>query len=92
MRLARTVLAVVLGLLLGSVVNMGVIALGGTLLVMCRGREADESEGNMPWPLTRAELRDFQQYGLTEIRFEDFMDQEEPPVRRLRICYARRTS
>ena len=70
----------------------GFVAPGGTLLVICRGREADESEGNMPWPLTRAELRDFQQYGLTEIRFEDFMDQEEPPVRRLRICYARRTS
>ena len=70
----------------------GFVAPGGTLLVICRGRDADESEGNMPWPLSRAEFRDFQQYGLTEICFEDFMDQEEPPVRRLRICYARRTS
>ena len=69
----------------------GFVAPGGTLLVICRGRDADESEGNMPWPLSRAELYDFQKCGLTEIRFEDFMDQEEPPVRRFRIEFTRPT-
>ncbi len=51
MRLARTVLAVVLGLLLGSVVNMGVIALGGTLVPPPGGldtRTADGLQAAMP--------------------------------------------
>ncbi len=32
------------------------VAHGGTLLVIARGREAAEPEGNMPWPLTKKEL------------------------------------
>jgi len=65
------------------------VAPGGTLLVIARLREIDESEGKMPWPLTMKELRLFQTHGLKEISFEDYMDDEEPPVRRLKATYCR---
>ena len=62
---------------------------GGTLLVIARGREADEPAGAMPWPLTRAEL---EQIATAELRLhslEDFADNEDPPVRRLRATFVR---
>jgi len=62
---------------------------GGKLLVIVRGREAEEPEGQMPWPLTRAELGEFVRAGLTELSFEDYFDTEEPPSRRYRVLYAR---
>jgi SAM-dependent methyltransferase len=65
------------------------VARGGTLLVISRGREEEEAEGNMPWPLTAKELALFQSHGLEEISFEDFVDHEEPPVRRFRATYRR---
>jgi hypothetical protein len=60
---------------------------GGHLLVITRGRDAQEAEGSMPWPLTRNELADLEAFGLREISFEDYMDQEKPPVRRFRALY-----
>ena len=66
------------------------VAPGGTLLVIARAREEDESEGKMPWPLTREEVALFQTHGLKEISFEDYMDSEEPPVRRFRATYHRK--
>ncbi len=65
------------------------VAPGGTLLVIARGRESSDSEGNMPWPLTRREMSLFPSCGLWEISFEDYMDHEEPPVRRFRATYRR---
>lgn len=62
---------------------------GGSLLVLARGREMDEPEGQMPWPLTRAELAEFVRAGLTEETFEEYFDTEEPPARRYRVLYAR---
>jgi SAM-dependent methyltransferase len=63
---------------------------GGTLLVICRGRDATDSEGQMPWPLMRDELAALEQCGLVQIEFEDFWDQHEaPPVRRFRARYSR---
>lgn len=62
---------------------------GGTLLVITRGREPRESEGKMPWPLTKDELSLFEAQGLKEVSFEDYMDSEEPPVRRFRATYRR---
>lgn len=59
---------------------------GGTLLVIARGRDTSEDEGAMPWPLTPDELRGLFA-GLTLVRCEDFLDDEEPPVRRLRAEY-----
>jgi SAM-dependent methyltransferase len=66
------------------------VAPGGTLLVIARGRERDEPEGKMPWHLTREELALFQTPELSEKSFEDYMDNEEPPVRRFRATYCRR--
>jgi SAM-dependent methyltransferase len=65
---------------------------GGTLLVICRGREAADPEGQMPWPLLRDELTAFETCGLQGVSFEDFWDpHEEPPVRRFRALYKRPT-
>lgn len=65
------------------------VTLGGLLLVITRGREPEEPEGNMPWPLTKEELGLFQTHGLKEIYFEDYLDDEKPPVRRFRATYRR---
>ena len=65
------------------------VAPGGTLLVVERGREPSEPEGKMPWPLTKDELSLFKAGGLTEVSSEDYMDSEDPPVRRFRTTYRR---
>ena len=65
------------------------VAPGGRLLVLCRARERDEPEGQLPWPLTRDELGAFQSGGLAELAFESFFDRESPPVRRFRALYGR---
>ena len=67
------------------------VAPGGTLLVVARGREPSEPEGNMPWPLTKDELSLFKTVGLKEVSFEDYMDSEDPPVRRFRATYRRKS-
>jgi SAM-dependent methyltransferase len=61
----------------------------GTLLVVARGRDAVDAEGQMPWPLMCEELGEFVSVGLKEISFEDYFDPEEPTVRRFRAVYKR---
>jgi hypothetical protein len=64
------------------------VAPGGTLLVICRARGAGDPEGKLPFPLLRSELNAFKtEHGLVERSFEDFHDQETPPVRRFRVVY-----
>jgi ubiquinone/menaquinone biosynthesis C-methylase UbiE len=63
----------------------------GALLVIARGREAGNPEGSMPWPLLRSELKEFETQGLREFSSDDFMDHEDPPVRRFRVVYERRS-
>jgi hypothetical protein len=65
------------------------VAPSGTLLVIARGREEHEPPGEMPWPLTRAEVDCFQTLGLTQVSFEDLKDGEDPPVRRYRAVFTR---
>jgi 2-polyprenyl-3-methyl-5-hydroxy-6-metoxy-1,4-benzoquinol methylase len=68
----------------------GLLGPGGLLLVIARGREPSEPEGQMPWPLTRSELSAFIAAGLHELSFEDLLELEEPdepPVRRFRALY-----
>ena len=65
------------------------VAPGGTLLVIARGREPAEPEGVMPWPLTRGEVEAIAGDGLTFMTFEDFLDDEDPPVRRFRATFRR---
>jgi SAM-dependent methyltransferase len=63
---------------------------GGTLLVICRGREPADPGGQMPWPLLREELTALSNSGLVQVAFEDFLDtHESPPVRRFRALYRR---
>lgn len=47
------------------------VAPGGELLVVMRGRNADEDTGQLPWPLTCNEIRAFQAHGMSEVSFED---------------------
>jgi ubiquinone/menaquinone biosynthesis C-methylase UbiE len=61
------------------------LAPGGTLLVVARGRGAQEDRGTMPWPLEREEIEAFHQLGLRTRSFEEFFDDETPPVRRFRV-------
>jgi SAM-dependent methyltransferase len=60
---------------------------GGSLLVIARGREPNDDPGSMPWPLIKDDLEHFVQSGLRLISFEDFFDEEDPPVRRFRVQY-----
>jgi 2-polyprenyl-3-methyl-5-hydroxy-6-metoxy-1,4-benzoquinol methylase len=61
----------------------------GEILVIARGREPYDSPGEMPWPLTKEDLRAFTAAGLTEISFEDFPDPQSPETRRFRVLYRR---
>ena len=70
---------------------------GGAVLVICRGRDVSDPEGQMPWPLLREELNAIETCGLSLVAFEDFWDQHEaPPARRfapaIRVQPARATS
>jgi SAM-dependent methyltransferase len=68
----------------------GFLAEAAELLLVCRAREPDEPEGQMPWPLTRNELAGLARAaGLAERVFEDFHDNQRPPVRRFRCVYRR---
>lgn len=58
----------------------GFVAPGGTLLVVARGRDEDEPEGDLPWPLTRAELAGL---ALETVSFEDYV--EDSGARRFRV-------
>lgn len=63
------------------------VAPGGSLLLITRARDDSDNPGQMPWPLTRSELMRLQQCGLKETRFEDYVDEEKPPVHRFRVEY-----
>jgi SAM-dependent methyltransferase len=61
------------------------VAPGGTLLVIARGRDEDDPEGDLPWPLTVRELASIPK--LETVRIEDYVDEEGN--RRLRAELAR---
>jgi SAM-dependent methyltransferase len=60
---------------------------GGTLLVISRGRDAADDPGPLPWPLTRDEIEGFGTFGLETVSIEDYVDDEDPPVRRFRAVF-----
>lgn len=68
------------------------VAPGGTLLVVARARDDNEPEGSLPWPLMRTEIDSFTEYGLRAQEIEDFMDDEQPSVRRWRATFSRPAS
>lgn len=65
----------------------GLLAPGGELLIVARGRDPEDDPGQLPWPLTRAELDGALVGPLQRASFEDYMDGEDPPVRRFRAVY-----
>jgi SAM-dependent methyltransferase len=65
------------------------VAQNGELLIICRGRDESEPTGDLPWPLLKSELDELRAQGLREISFEDYMDEEDPPVRRFRARFRR---
>jgi len=62
--------------------SAALVAPGGTLLVLARARDADGDPGQMPWPLTRAEIDSFATGDLTIHDITEVLDDETPPVRR----------
>ncbi len=65
---------------------------GGRLLIVCRGRQADEDPVRIPWPLAREDFDLLIEDGLEEVRFEDYTDEtEKPPCRRFRVEFGRPT-
>jgi hypothetical protein len=67
----------------------GLVARSGTLLAIGRLVGDLDERTRMPWPLTRSELDGFTRSGLRQIHFEDYMDGEDPPVRRFCAEYRR---
>ena len=65
------------------------VAPGGKLLVICRGRDDDEVCDGPPWPLSRAELAAFEGLGLREVAFEDLLVQRDRAIRHFRVEYCR---
>ena len=65
---------------------------GGHLLVIARYREPSDPVGEMPWPLTRAEISAFTNHNLEEVLFDILRDVEEPNVRRFRVLFQMRRS
>jgi SAM-dependent methyltransferase len=65
------------------------VARGGTLLAIGRLVGDLDERVRMPWPLTRTELDGFTRAGLRQAHFEDYMDDEDPPVRRFCAEYRR---
>lgn len=64
------------------------VALQGTILIICRGRDKLEDEGkHPPYRLTQEELSLIEELGLKKVTLEDYLDGETPPVRRFRILY-----
>jgi 2-polyprenyl-3-methyl-5-hydroxy-6-metoxy-1,4-benzoquinol methylase len=61
----------------------------GHLLVIARGREPSDPEGQMPWPLTRSEISAFAGHGLEELSFDMIPDLDEPGVHRFRALFRR---
>ncbi|PJF22095.1 MAG: SAM-dependent methyltransferase [Phototrophicales bacterium] len=55
---------------------------GGTLLVICNGREPEQERRGIPWALSTVELAFFHQLGLSQQRFEDLQN-----TRQFRVEY-----
>jgi hypothetical protein len=58
------------------------VAPEGDLLVVARSRTPEDPEGQMPWPLTRAELDAFLVPGLQLSNLTELVEPGDPPVPR----------
>jgi hypothetical protein len=65
----------------------GLVAPGGTLLVVSTARDEDDAAGAPPWPLTRVEIDAFATDGVEPVQIEELRDPGAP--RRWRAEYRR---
>jgi len=66
------------------------VAAGGELLVVTRGRAADEAySGQLPWPLLRSELDSFGDQGLELARLDELDEPDEMSSLRWRALFRR---
>ncbi len=64
------------------------VAKNGTLLVITRHRDDNIVPEGPPWALSDAELAQFIELGLKEIRCDRFMSEEETKIKQYRIEYS----
>jgi len=65
------------------------VAPGGRLVVVTRGREDDEQPEQLPWPLSRLDLKRFDENGLNQTDFVEMWDDEDEQLRFI-VEYERR--
>lgn len=73
----------------GMAAMASTLAPGGHLLAISRARELTDPPGELPWPLTRPELEQFAQLGLTQSEFADITTADDPPTRHWRARFTR---
>jgi SAM-dependent methyltransferase len=61
----------------------------GELVVVTHGREDDAEPDEVPWPVSRRDLAQFKENGLSEIGFEELFDDDDEPVVRFVVWYRR---
>ncbi len=67
----------------------GLVAPGGTLIVIARAREPEQPVHGPPWALTRAEIDALADGGLEPVQIEDLTDPQMPWPRRWRAEFRR---
>jgi 2-polyprenyl-3-methyl-5-hydroxy-6-metoxy-1,4-benzoquinol methylase len=65
------------------------VAPGGDLLIIGRLTDDGTATDSLPWPLMPSELVALRGEGLRLVEMEDYIDDEDPPVRRVRAHYTR---
>jgi hypothetical protein len=68
----------------------GAVAPQGRLFLCARAREESDPPGQILWPLTAREVREFEKHGLATESFDDLIDDEVPPVRRFQAIFQRK--
>ena len=58
-------------------------------MLIARGRDETDPLEGPPWPLSKREVMQFESLGLTCESFEDYVDPQEPDVRRFRMVFRR---
>lgn len=66
------------------------VAKDGELVVVTRGREDDEEPVQLPWPLSRIDLAQFETRGLAQTDFRIIPGDEDPPIPRFVVDYRKR--
>lgn len=60
---------------------------GGTLLVICRGRDEEQTSGGPPWALAQSEIMAFTEHGLTLQGFDVFDAYDDGPWPRFQFTF-----